>query len=137
MGSMKNKKLRGILYLCAVLVLFVLGMFIWMKTSKITEEKVFKINGQQEATFEYNTKIELPKAIRVSFDGKLDCDAILVIKESGEGNAIRFRRSFPLKAGELKDYDFQTTWTHSGMIIEFRAKDCEVNDVSIRVEVEG
>lgn len=89
--------------MCAVLVLFVLGMFIWMKTSKITEEKVFKINGQQEATFEYSTKIELPKAIRVSFDGKLDCDAILVIKESGEGNAIRFRRSFPLKAGELKE----------------------------------
>ena len=29
-----------------------------------------------------NTKIELPKAIRVHFDGKLDCDAILIIKEN-------------------------------------------------------
>lgn len=134
---MKNRKLRGILYLCAVLVLFALGMFIWMKTSKVVEEKTFTVNGQQEMTFEYDTKIELPKAIRVRFDGKLECDAILVIKENGEGNAIRFRRSFPLKAGELKDYDFQTTWTHPGMILEFRAKDCEVHDVKIHVEIEG
>ncbi|MBC5620125.1 MULTISPECIES: hypothetical protein [Butyricimonas] len=134
---MKNKKLKGILYLCAILVLFALGLFIWMKTSKIVEEKTFTIKGQQEAIFEYNTKIELPKAIRVHFDGKLDCDAILIIKENGEGNAIRFRRSFPLKAGELKDYDFQTTWTHPGMIIELRSKDCEVNDVEIHIEVEG
>ena len=134
---MKNKKLRGILYLCAVLVLFALGMFIWMKTSKVVEEKTFTVNGQQEMTFEYNTKIELPKVIRVHFDGKLDCDAILIIKENGEGNAIRFRRSFPLKAGELKDYDIQTTWTHPGMIIELRSKDCEVNDVEIHIEVEG
>ena len=88
---MKNKKLKGILYLCAILVLFALGLFIWMKTSKIVEEKTFTIKGQQEAIFEYNTKIELPKAIRVHFDGKLDCDAILIIKENGEGNAIRFR----------------------------------------------
>lgn len=134
---MKNKKLRGILYLCAVLVLFVLGMLIWMKTSKVIEEKTFTVNGQQEMTFEYNTKMELPKVLRVRFDGKLDCDAILVIKENGEGNSVRFRRSFPLKAGELKDYDFQTTWTHPGMIIELRSKDCEVNDVKIHLEVEG
>lgn len=134
---MKNKKLRGILYLCAVLVLFALGMLIWMKTSKVIEEKTFTVNGQQEMTFEYNTKMELPKVLRVRFDGKLDCDAILVIKENGEGNSVRFRRSFPLKAGELKDYDFQTTWTHPGMIIELRSKDCEVNDVKIHIEVEG
>ena len=59
---MKNKKLRGILYLCAVLVLFALGMFIWMKTAKVIEEKTFTVNGQQEMTFEYNTKIgrEIP-----------------------------------------------------------------------------
>ena len=128
---MKNKKLRGILYLCAVLVLFALGMFIWMKTAKVIEEKTFTVNGQQEMTFEYNTKMELPKVLRVRFDGKLDCDAILVIKENREGNSVRFRRSFPLKAGELKDYDFQTTWTHPGMIIELRSKDCEVNNVKI------
>ncbi|WP_065219164.1 MULTISPECIES: hypothetical protein [Butyricimonas] len=134
---MKNKKLRGILYLCAVLVLFALGMLIWMKTSKVIEEKTFTVNGQQEMTFEYNTKMELPKVLRVRFDGKLDCDAILVIKENGEGNSVRFRRSFPLKAGELKDYDFQTTWTHPGMIIELRSKDCEVNDMKIHIEVEG
>ena len=134
---MKNKKLRGILYLCAVLVLFALGMFIWMKTAKVIEEKTFTVNGQQEMTFEYNTKMELPKVLRVRFDGKLDCDAILVIKENREGNSVRFRRSFPLKAGELKDYDFQTTWTHPGMIIELRSKDCEVNDVKIYIEVEG
>ena len=88
-------------------------------------------------TFEYNTKMELPKVLRVRFDGKLDCDAILVIKENREGNSVRFRRSFPLKAGELKDYDFQTTWTHPGMIIELRSKDCEVNNVKIYIEVEG
>ncbi|WP_018337864.1 hypothetical protein [Butyricimonas synergistica] len=134
---MKNKKLRGILYLCAVLVLFALGMFIWMKTAKVIEEKTFTVNGQQEMTFEYNTKMELPKVLRVRFDGKLDCDAILVIKENREGNSVRFRRSFPLKAGELKDYDFQTTWTHPGMIIELRSKDCEVNNVKIYIEVEG
>ena len=37
---------------------------------------------------------------------------------------------------ELKDRDFQTSWTHSGMIIEFKANDCVVNNIKIVIGVE-
>ncbi|MCQ4873873.1 MULTISPECIES: hypothetical protein [Odoribacteraceae] len=135
---MKNKNLRKILYVCAVLVLLVLGIYVWMRSSGggIVEEQTFTIHGKQTETFVYNTKTETPRMLHVKVEGELDCDAILVIKEDGEGNSVRFRRSFPLKAGELKDRDFQTSWTHSGMIIEFKANDCVVNNIKIVIGVE-
>ena len=135
---MKNKNLRRILYLCAVIVLLIMGVFVWMKTNKPVEEKTFIVNGQQEAIFEYSTKMEHPKILTVRLDGKLDCDGILVIKEKEAGNGIRFRRSFPVKAGELKDREaLQTTWSDRELVLEFKTKECFVNDVKITVRVEG
>lgn len=134
---MKNKRLRGILYLCAVLVLFALGMLVWMKTSGIVEEKTFTADGMQEVTFEYNAKIEIPKAVRVRLEGTLDCDALLIIKENGQGDAVRFRRSFPLKAGKLEDYDLQAGWTSPGMIVELRTNGCLIHNIKIHLSVEG
>lgn len=135
---MKNKNLRRILYLCAVLVLLIMGIFVWLKTMRGESEKqTFVVNGLQEATFEYGMKVKHPKQFTVRFEGKLDCDALLIIKDDEEGNSIRFRRSFPVKAGELKDRELKGSWGNSNMVIEFKAKECVVNNVKIIVEVEG
>ena len=128
---MKSKKLKRILYVFAVLIMLILGIVVWMQSSGgVVEEQTFTINNKQLATFVYNTKTETPQRLHT-----LDCDAILTIREDGETSGIRSRRSFPLKAGELKDRDFQTMWTHTGMIIEFKTDGCTVNDVKVKIEV--
>ena len=101
----------------------------------VVEEQTFTINNKQLATFVYNTETETPQRLHITVKGTLDCDAILTIREDGETSGVRSRRSFPLKAGELKDRDFQTMWTHTGMIIEFKTDGCTVNDVKVKIEV--
>ena len=133
---MKSKRLKGILYIFAVLVLLVLGFVVWMQSSGgVVEEQTFTINNKQSATFIYNIKAETPKGLHIVVEGTLDCDAMLIIREDGETNGVRSRRSFPLKAGELKDRDFQTMWTHTGMIIEFKTDGCTANDIKVKIEV--
>lgn len=133
---MKSKTLKKILYIFAIFILLLLGIAVWMQSSGgISEEQEFTINNKQSATFVYNIKAKNPERLHITVTGKLDCDALLVIREDGETNGVRSRRSFPLKAGELEDRDFQTPWIHSGMIIEFKANDCIVNDIKVKIEV--
>ena len=120
---MTSKKLKRILYVFAILIMLVLGVVMWMQSSGgVVEEQTFTINNKQLATFVYNTETETPQRLHITVKGSLDCDAILTIREDGETSGVRSRRSFPLKAGELKDRDFQTMWTHTGIIIEFKIK---------------
>ena len=133
---MKSKKLKRILYVFAVLIMLILGIVVWMQSSGgVVEEQTFTINNKQLATFVYNTKTETPQRLHITVQGTLDCDAILTIREDGETSGISSRRSFHLKAGELKDRAFQTMWTHTGMIIEFKTDGCTVNDVKVKIEV--
>lgn len=133
---MKSKTFKKILYVFAIFILLLLGVAVWMQSSGgIAEEQEFTINKKQSATFVYNIKAKNPERLHITVKGKLDCDALLVIREDGETNGIRSRRSFPLKAGELENRDFQTQWIHSGMIIEFKANDCIVNDIKVKIEV--
>ena len=128
---MTSKKLKRILYVFAVLIMLILGIVVWMQSSGgVVEEQTFTINNKQLATFVYNTQ-----RLHITVKGSLDCDAILTIREDGETSGVRSRRSFPLKAGELKDRDFQTMWTHTGIIIEFKTDGCTVNDVKVKIEV--
>ena len=128
---MTSKKLKRILYVFAVLIMLILGIVVWMQSSGgVVEEQTFTINNKQLATFVYNTKTETPQRLHITVKGTLDCDAILTIREDGETSGIRSRRSFPLKAGELKDRDFQTR-----MIIEFKTDGCTVNVVKVKIEV--
>ena len=132
---MTSKKLKRILYVFAILIMLVLGVVMWMQSSGgVVEEQTFTINNKQLATFVYNTETETQR-LHITVKGTLDCDAILTIREDGETSGIRSRRSFPLKAGELKDRDFQTMWTHTGMIIEFKTDGCTANDVKVKIEV--
>ena len=133
---MTSKKLKRILYVFVILIMLVLGVVMWMQSSGgVVEEQTFTINNKQLATFVYNTETETPQRLHITVKGTLDCDAILTIREDGETRGIRSRRSFPLKAGELKDRDFQTMWTHTGMIIEFKTDGCTANDVKVKIEV--
>ena len=124
---MTSKKLKRILYVFAILIMLVLGVVMWMQSSGgVVEEQTFTINNKQLATFVYNTETETPQRLHITVKGTL---------EDGETSGIRSRRSFPLKAGELKDRDFQTMWTHTGMIIEFKTDGCTANDVKVKIEV--
>lgn len=63
---MKSKRLKGILYIFAVLVLLVLGFVVWMQSSGgVVEEQTFTINNKQSATFIYNIKAETPKGLHI------------------------------------------------------------------------
>lgn len=133
---MTSKKLKKILYVFAVLIMLILGIVVWIQSSGgVVEEQTFTINNKQLATFIYNTKTETPQRLHITVEGTLDCDAILTVREDGETGGVRSRRSFPLKAGELEGRDFHTTWTHTGMIIEFKTNGCTVNDVTVKIEV--
>ena len=108
----------------------------WMQTSGVVgEEHTVTCVNNRSATFIYNTETETPQRLHITVKGTLGCDAILTIREDGETSGIRSRRSFPLKAGELKDRDFQTMWTHTGMIIEFKTDGCTINDIKVKIEV--
>ena len=75
--------LKKILYVCAVVVLFVLGFWVWKMNVRVGESKSFRVDGVQSAEFVFETKVENPQVLTLTFGGELDCDAVVVIKGKG------------------------------------------------------
>lgn len=130
-----KSKLKRILYVCAVVVLFVLGFYVWKMNVRPSEEMICRVEGKQTAEFLFETTLEKPRLLRVSFDGELNCDAILVVKGAGRGDGVRERRTFPLRPEEVGKETFETRWDDSRVEVEFRSDDCVVENFEIHLEL--
>ena len=131
---MKNI-LKKILYVCAVIVLFVLGFYVWKMNVRPSEEMAYRVDGEKTAEFVFETQLEKPRLLRVSFDGELDCDAFLVVKGAGREDGVRERRTFPLRREEVGKETFETRWDAPQVEVEFRSGDCVVEDFEIHLEL--
>lgn len=127
--------LKKILYVCAVVVLFVLGFWVWKMNVWVGESKSFRVDGVQSAEFVFETKVENPRVLTLTFDGELDCDAVVVIKGKGRGGDALMRRTFPLKQEKVEDERFETPWEDPRVEIQFRTNGCVARDFEINVEV--
>ena len=76
-----------------------------------------------------------PRVLTLTFDGELDCDAVVVIKGKGRGGDALMRRTFPLKQEKVGDERFETPWEDPRVEIQFRTNGCVARDFEINVEV--
>lgn len=127
--------LKKILYLCAVVVLFLLGFWVWKMNTRVGESKSFQVSDVQNAEFVFETKLENPRVLTLTFDGELDCDAVVVLKGRGRGGDALIRRTFPLKREKVGDERFETPWEDSRVEIVFRANGCIPRNFGINVEI--
>lgn len=77
---MNRRKINRLVYTGALLVLFVIGVILWYQQVGSSEMKVFTVIHQKEASFDFKSKFKKPERLKISFEGKVDCDALLVVK---------------------------------------------------------
>ena len=132
---MMKGRIKKILYVCSVVVLFLLGFYIWKMNIGIHEGQTFTVEGEQEATFIMETKLEHPRMIAVRVDGEMEGNGTLVLKGHGREEDVRVRRTLPVKWDELGDDTFESRWDDSRVEIEFSAPGCVVKRLEITVEI--
>ena len=108
---------------------------IWAIYMFLVWHKRFFEDGEKTAEFVFETQLEKPRLLRVSFDGELDCDAFLVVKGAGREDGVRERRTFPLRREEVGKETFETRWDAPQVEVEFRSGDCVVEDFEIHLEL--
>lgn len=128
-------KLKRILYGMSVVVLLGLGVTIWYMQVEFSETKIFMVEKQRTAEFEVSSGIPIPKTVKISFEGKLDCDARLVLKSRHE--SVKSRNTFPLHAGNLDDKVLKCKWHSSDFLVEFKSDDCETEKLKIILKIIG
>ena len=121
--------------MCSVIVLFALGFYVWKMTVRPGEEMTYRVDGVKDAEFIFDTEVENPRMLTISFDGKLNCDATLVVKGGGRGDGVRERRTFPLRQEEVGKETFETRWDDSRVEVEFRTEGCFVDDFEIHLKL--
>ena len=82
-------RIKKILYICSVVVLLFLGFYIWKMNVGIYEGQTFTVEGDQEATFIMETKLEHPRMIAVRVDGEMEGNGTLVLKGHGREEDVR------------------------------------------------
>ena len=130
-----KSRLKKILYVCSVVVLFALGFSVWKMNVRQGEKTTWRVDGVREAEFVFETELESPRVLRVSFDGALNCDATLVVKGAGRGEGVRERRMFPLRREEVGKETLEASWYDSRVEVEFRTEGCVADDFEIHLEL--
>ena len=123
------------MYVCAVVVLFALGFYVWKMNARPSERTTCRVVKTEWAEFVFETQLEHPRLLRVSFDGELNGDAYLVVKGAGRGDGVRERRTFPLRQEEVEKETFETRWDDPRVEVEFRSENGAVEDFEIHLEV--
>ena len=130
---MNRRKINRLVYTGALLVLFVIGVILWYQQVGSSEMKVFTVIHQKEASFDFKSKFKKPERLKISFEGKVDCDALLVVKNTGQ--SVKSILTFPIKKGDLKEKVLDCPWTSPGVLLQIRSNECEINDLKIILEV--
>lgn len=130
---MMNKKVNRFIYIGAVLVLIVAGVIVWYQQMENSETKTFTVEHKQDVTFQFQSTIKNPERIKIRFEGKIACDALLVIKDGG--STVKSRTTFPLKAGDLKNKTLECDWSSSDISLQLKTKECEINGLKVILEV--
>lgn len=128
-----NKRLKNIIYLISIVVLLILGVTIWYMQTTISETKTFIVEQQKRVEFEVSSEIPIPKIVKIKFEGKLDCDALLILKSKNE--IVKSRNTFPLQAGILDDKELECKWHSSDFLVEFKSNDCVAGKLKIVLKI--
>lgn len=130
---MNKKKINRLIYIGALLILFIIGVILWYQQIVGSETEVYTVIHQKEASFDFKSKFKKPEQIKIRFEGKVDCDALLVIKDVGQ--SIKSRITFPIKKGDLKEKVLDCKWTSPDISLQLRSSECEINNLKIILEV--
>ena len=130
---MNKKKINRLIYIGALLILFIIGVILWYQQIGGSETEVYTVIHQKEASFDFKSKFKKPEQIKIRFEGKVDCDALLVIKDVGQ--SIKSRITFPIKKGDLKEKVLDCKWTSPDISLQLRSSECEINNLKIILEV--
>ena len=79
-----NRRVKRVVYVAAVMVLLALGMTLWYMQAEVVEQEEFTVEGQREAVFTVRSGIAVPRLVRVRLDGRLDCNARLLLRSLDE-----------------------------------------------------
>ena len=128
-----NRRVKRVVYVAAVMVLLALGMTLWYMQAEVVEQEEFTVEGQREAVFTVRSGIAVPRLVRVRLDGRLDCNARLLLRSLDE--RVKSRSTFPLQAGELKGKELECKWHSSDFTLELRTDSCTMEHVKIVLKI--